>query len=458
MRHTPGGVLPGEYATDNSGRMARASRPAYPDQVDSGAVTWRQGWRTWPAWTRSWPGWQAIFAVLLAAALVAGSYGEAHPHQVSDKLPPGSAAAHMPAVALLLVALACLVLAGRYRWPLTVLAVSAAAVTAYTALGYVSGAALIAPPIALYVVAVKSTPRRAIISGLIVMGALMLASALANPWHAITAGGFYIIPGMFVLACFGGIAVANRRAYVSSIQARAEDAARRRIDDERLRIARELHDVVAHTMATINVQASAAAHVAADRPQAAVDALGVIKSVSKDGLRELRAILNVLRQTDEPDTAFPAPGLAQIGDLIASAKTAGLPVTLTVTGSPGPLPSETDLAAYRIVQESLTNAIRHAGPASATVSLAFTGTELTIEVADNGLGSPAATESSGGGHGLPGMRERAASVGGILDAGPAAGGGFRVTARLPLRGQPGEAGPGPLAPATERKATEGSKS
>jgi signal transduction histidine kinase len=428
--------------------MACASRRAYPDQVGSSAVTWWQGWRAWPVWHRSWPGWHVVFAVLLAAVLVAGSYGEAHPHQISDKLPPGSAAAHMPDAALLLVALACLVLAGRFRWPLAVLAICTAAVTAYTALGYVSGAAMIAPPIALYALAVRSTPRRAIVCGVVSMGVLLAASAAANPFGPITAGGFWIIPALFVLACFGGIAVANRRAYVSSIQARAEDAARRRIDDERLRIARELHDVVAHTMATINVQASAAAHVAGQRPEAAVDALGVIKSVSKDGLRELRAILNVLRQTDEPDAPFPAPGLAQVGDLIASAETAGLPVTLTVTGSPGPLPDEIDLAAYRIVQESLTNAIRHAGPASATVSLAFTGTELAIEVADNGLGAPAAA-GSGGGHGLPGMRERAASVGGILDAGPASGGGFRVTARLPLRGQPPDGGHGQLTPATE---------
>jgi signal transduction histidine kinase len=417
--------------------------------VDSGAVTWRQGWRTWPVWSRSWPGWQVVFAVLLAVVLVAGSWAEAHPRQISDKLPPHSAAAHMPPAALLLVVLACLVLAGRYRWPLTVFVICSAAVTAYTALGYVSGAAMVAPPIALYAVAVKSTPRRAIISALVSMGALMAASGAANPWNAITAGGFYIIPVLFVLPCFGGIAVANRRAYVSSIQARAEDTAQRRIDEERLRIARELHDVVAHTMATINVQASAAAHVAADRPQAAIDALGVIKSVSKDGLRELRAILNVLRQTDEPAPQFPAPGLAQVGDLIASAKTAGLPVTLTVTGGPAPLPGEIDLAAYRIVQESLTNAIRHAGPASATVSLSFTGTELLIEVADNGLGSPAAAESSGGGHGLPGMRERAASVGGTLDAGPARDGGFLVTARLPLAIQPPDGGEGQLTPATE---------
>ena len=448
--HTGGAVLPGEYRADNHGRMACASRPAYPERVTSGMTI------RWGRW-RSTTAWNVVSAVLLAALLVVGSWGEAHPKQISDKLPPGSAAAHLPPVALLLVALACLVLAGRSRWPLTVLVISTAAVTAYTALGYESGAALLAPPIALYALALRSSPRRAIVSAVVTMGVLMAASAAANPFGPITAGGFYIIPAMFSLACFGGIAVANRRAYVSSIQARAEDAARRRIDEERLRIARELHDVVAHTMATINVQASAAAHVAGQRPQAAVEALGVIKSVSKDGLRELRAILNVLRQTDEPDAPFPAPGLAQIGDLIASAKTAGLPVTLTVTGSPAALPDETDLAAYRIVQESLTNAIRHAGPASATVSLNFTGTELAIEVADNGLGSPAAA-ASGGGHGLPGMRERAASIGGTVDAGPAAGGGFRVTARLPLGGQPPEGGRGQLTPVTEGRPAMGAES
>ena len=145
-----------------------------------------------------------------------------------------------------------------------------------------------------------------------------------NPFGT-SAGAGSLIPALVAAALFGGIAVANRRDYVASIQARAEDAAQRRIDEERLRIARELHDVVAHTMATINVQAGAAIHVADELPEPAVDALRAIREASKEGLRELRAILNVLRQADEADSTMPAPGLAQIDDLITTARSAGLP-------------------------------------------------------------------------------------------------------------------------------------
>jgi signal transduction histidine kinase len=235
---------------------------------------------------------------------------------------------------------------------------------------------------------------------------------------------------------------------VASIQARADDVAQRRVDEERLRIARELHDVVAHTMATINVQAGAAIHVAAERPDAAVDALRAIRGASKAGLRELRAILNLLRQADEADSTTPAPGLAQIEALIESTCRAGLATTLTVTGNRHPLPPEIDLAAYRIVQESLTNAIRHAGPASAAVSLGYGDSELAIEVTDTGRGLTGT--APGGGHGLAGMRERAASVGGSVQAGPGRAGGFRVAARFPLGGRPaaGHTGTAPVAEGT----------
>ena len=143
---------------------------------------------------------------------------------------------------------------------------------------------------------------------------------------------------------------------------KAEEESKRRVDEERLRIARELHDIVAHTMATINVQAGVAAHVLADNPAAAGDALQAIRQSSKDGLRELRAILNVLRQADEGDPTQPAPGLGQLDSLISNACDAGLPVTLRQSGEAADLPPAVDLAAYRIVQESLTNVIKHAGP------------------------------------------------------------------------------------------------
>ena len=193
---------------------------------------------------------------------------------------------------------------------------------------------------------------------------------------------------MVAAALFAGIAVANRNAYVASIRDRAEQDARRRLDEERLRIARELHDVVAHTMATINVQAGVAAHVLPTRPEAAAESLQAIKTASKEGLRELRAILNVLRQADDADPTQPAPGTARLEDLIAGARRAGLETTFTVTGDPVPLPAAVDLAAYRIIQESLTNTIRHAGPATAAVSLGYASDELRIDVTDTGRGQP----------------------------------------------------------------------
>ena len=395
-----------------------------------------------PWWWRRSPVRDAVYAVVMTVISVLGAYAEAHPRQVSDQIPAGTSAAHTPTAALLLVVLAGLVLIGRNQWPLAVYAVSVGAVTLYSALGYVNGAALLLPVVAVYTLATKVTPPLAI-------AGLMTATGLNNAFGP-TGGDFWVIPGVIGVACLGGIAVASRRAYVTSIQARAEQEARRRIDDERLRIARDLHDVVAHTMATINVQASAAAQLLTDRPEAAAEALQTIRAASKDGLRELRTILNVLRRADEAEPTQPAPGLAQLGPLIDRAGLAGLPATLTVTGPPRPLPVAVELAAYRIVQESLTNTIRHAGQATATVTLAYRDTDLLIEVTDTGRGpalgaareADPAERGAGSGHGLAGMRERAASVGGAIEAGPRAAGGFRVAARLPVpeAGVPGEVG------------------
>ena len=419
--------------------------------MDSGPVTW------WRRWCHS-PWRDVVSAAVLTVVLVFGTYGEAYPRSVADRVQfPHHVAPHPPVAAFLLVAVACLALAGRRRWPVAVLAVSTSGVVAWTLLGYVNGAVLLAPIIALYAAATRVSARRAVALAVAVAAVLMTATGARNPFGHATSGGFFLIPALVAAVAFGGIAVANRRAFVASIQARADDEARRRVDEERLRIARELHDVVAHTMATINVQAGAAAHVAAERPDAAVDALQAIKVASREGLRELRAILNVLRQADEPDSTRPAPGLAELDDLISGTRRAGLATTLTVTGDRRPLPAAADLAAYRIIQESLTNAIRHAGPATATVSLSYAGAELTITVADDGRGPGADHAAGGGGHGLAGMRERAASVGGTVTAGPGPAGGFVVTVRLPLG--PGEAAGSRPAPAqATAPATEGSRS
>jgi signal transduction histidine kinase len=390
----------------------------------AGAI-WR--WSRHPA-VRDW-----VPALLVTAALLYGAYGEAHPSTKAYF----SAGHHLPATptpALVLVAVACLALAWRRRWPVAVLGVSVAAAAVYTLLGYVNGAVLVAPMAALYTVAAVSAVRRAAAYGLGTLAVLGLASIAVNPLGPL-GGGVVILPFMTAVVVVAGIAVANRRAYVESIRARAEQDARRRIDEERLRIARELHDVVAHTMATINVQAGVAVHVLPTRPEAAADALQAIKAASKEGLRELRAILNVLRQADDADPTQPAPGTAQLETLVDGARRAGLETTLSVTGAPIPLPAAVDLAAFRIVQESLTNAIRHAGPAEAAVSLCYGDDELRIDVADTGRGKPPGVVSDGAGHGLAGMRERAAAVGGSVETGPAPGGGYRVAARLPLSGR-----------------------
>jgi signal transduction histidine kinase len=431
-------ILPQEYADGHPREDDARSRRPYADHVRSRLAAWWQRYRT--SGTRD-----VVSALAITAVLLAGSYGEAHPNQPGDLTVGGHHVPHTPGVAFLLVAAACLVLAARRRYPMTVLGISTAAVVAYSGLGYVNGAVLLAPAIALYSVARAVPLRRTLIAATATLIALGVATVAANPFGP-AGGGSLLIPALIAAPLFGGIAVRNRRAYVESIQARAEDDARRRVDEERLRIARELHDIVAHTMATINVQAGVAAHVLADNPAAAGDALQAIKQASKEGLRELRAILNVLRQADEADPTAPAPGLAQLDALIAGACNAGLPTTLRQSGHPWPLPPAADLAAYRIVQESLTNVIKHAGPASAQVDLSYGDAALRIEVTDTGAGPAAWPLAGSGGHGLIGMRERAASIGGTLDAGPGPAGGYRVLAVLPADAHQ-EADPGEPAPA-----------
>jgi signal transduction histidine kinase len=315
---------------------------------------------------------------------------------------------------------------------------------------------------------------------------LMAATAANNPLGRYS-GGFWIIPANNAVALFVGIAIANR-SYVHSarLQAARQAAldAQRRVEEERLRIARELHDVVAHTMATITVQAAAATQLLRDRPDEAAESLKAIRAASKDGLRELRAILDVLRTADSADESAdptqPVPGLSRLDDLLAGVRAAGLPVTLTVQGRQRGLPAVTDLSAFRIIQEALTNTLRHAGPATAAVTVDYGAAALCVEVTDTGHGltdsaaeaayaayfigaalpvpgtlkrDPAATSAgpvsagpasagtasagtAAGGHGLRGMRERAAAAGGTIDIGPVPAGGFRVAATLPLDAQP----------------------
>ena len=211
------------------------------------------------------------------------------------------------------------------------------------------------------------------------------------------------------------------------------EEARRRASEERLRIARELHDVLAHDISLINVQAGVALHLMEEHPEQARTALTAIKAASKDALGELRSVLDVLRQADEGPPRAPTAGLEHLDRLVTGAAAAGIDVRVVTDGRARPLPPGVDLAAFRIIQEALTNVTRHAGPATATISLTYGDDELTVQVDDDGKGRPL-SGANGSGNGIPGMRERAAALGGRLEAGPRPGGGFRVRASLPLDG------------------------
>jgi signal transduction histidine kinase len=212
------------------------------------------------------------------------------------------------------------------------------------------------------------------------------------------------------------------------------DEAQALVDAERLRIAQELHDVVAYSFATISVQAGVGAHVASASPDKAAEALRIIKTISGEASRELRAILGVLRRADAANGDPLGHSLDEIDCLAATTTEAGLATDVTVCGRARSLPPALDRAAYRIVQEALTNALRHAGPAAASVSLAYEPDRLVIDIVDDGRGFTVKSEGPmpGFGHGIAGMRERALGVGGELEAGPQPDGGFRVHAMLPL--------------------------
>jgi signal transduction histidine kinase len=342
-----------------------------------------------------------------------------------------------------LAALAALLLAGRRRWPLAVFAGTLALALVAIALASPTGAISVPVVIAIYTLAQVEPKRRAVLLSLLAALALALARGLLQ-YRGWSDARTAVEPAIALAALFLGWALASHRAYIAEIQARAaqaehtrEEEAGRRVDAERLRIARELHDVLAHGIATINVQAGVAAHVLHEHPEHAAQALQTIKQTSRDALRELRGVLGILREADESEPREPTPGLSQLERLIDATSHAGVPTQVTISGSRRTLPATVDLAAYRIVQESLTNVLRHAGPTSASVAIRFDAEEMTVSVDDDGRGGPHQAREPGGqrpktaGHGIRGMRERAHALGGQLEAGPRSSGGFRVHARLP---------------------------
>jgi signal transduction histidine kinase len=233
-----------------------------------------------------------------------------------------------------------------------------------------------------------------------------------------------------------GRAIRHRRLSERSLEARAvaaererEERARAAVAEERVRIARELHDVVAHALSVIVVQARGGRRSIAGQPEEAREAFDSIEATGREALAEMRRLLGMLRRDDEALALSPQPSLRYLDALVAQVSEAGLPVELSVEGQAADLPPGIDLSAYRIVQEALTNAVKHAGAATARVVVRYGEHDLELEIADTGIG---AATNDGEGHGLAGMRERVSLYGGKIEAGPRAGGGFAVRARLPL--------------------------
>ncbi|MET8357595.1 sensor histidine kinase [Micromonospora sp. NPDC005171] len=335
--------------------------------------------------------------------------------------------------ALLVVLLSSAALYLRRRHPVPVGVVALAAIGAYGALLHRPGPIMLVFVVALYTVVDEGYLAVAVGLGL----ASVLAFAVADSYDRSpnTMNGATLLHAGWLVAVIVGV-TRNRRAYLAEAQARAvvaeqrvEEEARRRATEERLRIARELHDVLGHHLSLINVQASAALH--RPDPVRSEQALTAIKQTSKETLSELRATLGALRQA--PAVA-PAPGLNRLDDLIRAAARPELEIR-TELAETRSLPPEVDLAVYRIVQEALTNVARHASATAAVVRVRPDHDDVLVEVEDDGTGQPGSP-----GSGILGMRERARALGGSLTTGAQPDGGFRVCARLPMRPGPAQAG------------------
>lgn len=317
-------------------------------------------------------------------------------------------------------------------------------------LGYPDSLAVIAPFIAIYGLAAY-TPRRTAYKHAAVMGGILLAwtavgvfaADLADITALVTVAFGVILP--FALG-FIEHARAENLAELERTHARQEEAkaaaAREAVNSERARIARELHDVVAHEMTVMTLQAEGARRLAANTDPRLTEALSTIAASGRSGLAEMQRMIAVLRETEEADSQglTPAPSIRDIPSLVRQVREAGMPVRLSMTGD-APMPAGVELNAFRIVQEGLTNALKYAGPgASATVEVQRLPDEVRITVRDDGRGA-AAESGSTGGHGVVGMRERVEALGGTLDAGPAKGGGYVVKAVLPTARRSGESKP-----------------
>src|SRR5690348_15885962 len=363
---------------------------------------------------------------------------------------------HGPRVAVpsagvaVVTAAATLPVAVRRRWPLPVFAVVAAATAAATAVGRDPLGGDLMLGMAAYMAAVR-LPRGTALAALVaaeaaILAGLLLAAATGPAQHA------YLHSLLAAAAMwFVGAGVRERRRYRAGVaeqetqrQRAAADRARHALQEERLRIARELHDVLAHSLSVVTVQAGIGRRVGAARPAEALRALRSVEEASRGSLDELRRLLCLLRSDDEPDgpaaagghgpsaALAPAPGLGDLDSLAAQVRRAGTPVLVNLAGDVTTVPAAAALTAYRIIQEALTNVVRHAPGAQAAVHVGIGPAGVRIGVTDTGPAAAAAGPPGGDGHGIVGMRERAGIFGGVLEAGPLPAGGFQVSAFLPV--------------------------
>jgi signal transduction histidine kinase len=389
----------------------------------------------------------------LALALTAYSVGSLIP--VTSQL-------NLPAVAFVLVVLQALPLTWRRRWPVPVLFAIGIPSQLYNFLAIPYGGVPFGPMIAFYTVMDRSSTRaRWVICGLAVIG---LVNVQFLPYHQ---GAYSFLTALleFGVAGVAGVLSRTHRAYTREAEARAEQAETERdrqlalaAAQERTRIARELHDVVAHHVSLMAVQSEAAASLLPGRPAEAAKSVEIIGQTAREALTELRRLLGVLRGPADPDgragSRSPSPSIGSLDEVLGQVRRAGIAVDLRVEGRPSKLAPGVDLTAYRIVQEALTNTVRHSGADEAAVTLSYEPGFLTVSVTDTGHGPPAATagrpaSSPGvngrgtpngstvraavsGGFGLAGIAERVAACGGSLTVGPGQEGGFAVTARLPM--------------------------
>jgi signal transduction histidine kinase len=390
--------------------------------VVSAAGRVRDGIRRHPWWTDSL---LALFLTFISLGSVVFS-GTGH---------------HARTIAVLdaiLVPITSLPIVGRRYRPLIVLAIT---VSAETVLLLFSSRAQVPFGVIVALYTVASRCERPVAARAAARVALpIVAGVVVNNW---THPG-QVIPklALFAIAWLVGDNLRTRRAYLAELEARAarlerehEEQATRATLEERARIARELHDVIAHNVSVMVVQASAGEDVFDSDPERAREALAAVASTGRDALGELRRLLGVIRPGEQEEPLFaPQPGIGRLGDLVEQVRDTGLAIDLSVDGEVRELPEATSLCVYRIVQEALTNTLKHAAATRAQVSLRYDPDELSVRVSDDGHGvSEPAANGVAGGHGLIGMRERVALFGGEMQAGPSAGGGYCVSARLPVQ-------------------------